>query len=191
MTRKKLTDILFENDKEKLTQAWESTEAAQEWGPLPRGEYIARITGGELATSRQNTPSYKLKFEIIAGDYEGQKIWHDVWLTPAALPMAKRDLGKLGIRSLEQLETPLPEGIRCKVHLVLRQDDNGEKYNRLRSFEVVGIDPPEPEPFAPVDEEPDERPDVSDEEMDPDVREAIDDIAEVSFPGDCNEGEGK
>jgi len=187
MTRKKLTDIL-NNQKETLTQAWEATEAASDWTSIPRGTYIARIIKGELSTSRHNTPCYKLIFKVIEGKYEGRRFWHDLWLTPAALPMAKRDLGKLGIRSLEQLDNPLPEGIRCNVQLALRRDDDGTEYNRVRSFEVTGVDPPEPEPFAPVDEEPDERPDVSDEEIDPDV---IDDNAEVSFPGDCNEGEGK
>ena len=57
--------------------------------------------------------------------------------------MAKRDLAKLGVTALEQLERPLPPGIRCKVKLALRRDDDGTEYNRVKTFEVVGIDPPE------------------------------------------------
>ena len=63
--------------------------------------------------------------------------------------MAKRDLAKLGVSALEQLERPLPPGIRCKVKLALRRDDDGAEYNRVRTFEVVGIDAPTADPFAP------------------------------------------
>ena len=65
--------------------------------------------------------------------------------------MAKRDLGKLGVTSLDMLERPLPPGIRCTVKLALRRDDDGNEHNRVRSFEVVGIDEPERDAFAPQD----------------------------------------
>ncbi len=68
--------------------------------------------------------------------------------------MAKRDLGKLGVTALEQLERPLPPGIRCQVKLALRRDDDGNEYNRVKTFEVVGIDEPESDAFAPADGHP-------------------------------------
>jgi hypothetical protein len=77
--------------------------------------------------------------------------WDDLWLTPAALPLAKRDLGKLGVTSLEQLERPLPPGIRARVRVTLRKDDTGAEYNRVKSFDVVGIDAPAADAFAPGD----------------------------------------
>ncbi len=149
----KLTDILSDADRNNLASAWSTTEAAEDFAPLPPGEYVARVAAGELENSRTNaTPGYKLTFRVLEGEYEGRQFWHDVWLTPAALPMAKRDLGKLGITSLDQLEQPLPFGIRCKVKLVLRRDDDGNEYNRVRLFDVVGIDKPEPDAFAPSDD---------------------------------------
>ncbi len=65
------------------------------------------------------------------------------------MAQSKRDLGKLGITSPDMMERPLPRGIRCKVRAVLRKDDDGIERNRVRSFEVVGIDKPEVDPFAP------------------------------------------
>ena len=56
--------------------------------------------------------------------------------------------------ALEQLERPLPPGIRCKVKLALRKDDDGTEYNRVKTFEVVGIDPPEQDAFAPIEHPP-------------------------------------
>jgi hypothetical protein len=118
--------------------------------PLPAGEYIAHVVAGELFTSREkNTPGYKIGFRVIEGEHAGRMIWDDLWLTPAALPMAKRDLGKLGVTSLEQLERPLPPGIRARVKAALRKDDTGAEFNRVRSFDVLGIDAPAADPFAP------------------------------------------
>ena len=151
MTRRSLSDILAAGDRDRLDDAWDRTEAAEDFVPLPSGEYVARIIAGELFTSRtKGTAGYKLSFRVLEGDHEGRQFWHDVWLTPAALPMAKRDLAKLGVTALEQLERPLPQGIRCRVKLVLRRDDDGTEFNRVRRLEIVGIDEPEQDAFAPT-----------------------------------------
>ncbi len=150
----KLSDILavggFGGDD--FRQAWKTTDAADEFAPLPPGEYVCHADSGELETSRNATPGYKLTFRIVDGEFEGRKVWHDLWLTPAALPMAKRDLAKLGIDDPTKLEQPLPPGIRCKVKIALRRDDDGNERNRVVRFDVVGIDKPTVDPFAPTTE---------------------------------------
>ena len=146
----RLTDILTSGGGDDLRDLWNKTEAAAEIGPLPAGEYVARIVAGELETSRTNaTPGYKLTFEVREGAFAGRRFWHDCWLTPAALPATKRDLAKIGVSSLEQLEQPLPRWIRCRCKLALRRDDDGTERNRLKSFEVVGLDKPDSDPFSP------------------------------------------
>jgi hypothetical protein len=148
--RKLLSDILRSGDRESLSHAWEETEAAEDFAPLPAGEYLARIIAGELTTSKtKGTAAYKLTFRVLEGEYQGRQFWHDVWLTPTAMPLAKRDLAKIGVAALEQLERPLPPGIRCKVKLALRRDDGGAEYNRVKTFAVIGIDEPERDAFAP------------------------------------------
>lgn len=150
--RRKLSDIL-NGIEDSLRSAWANTAAASGFAPLPAGTYTARIVSGELVTAKSGTPGYKLTFKVLEGEHAGRQFWHDVWLTAAALPMAKRDLGKLGVTSLEQLEKPLPAGIRCKVKLALRRGDDGAEYNRVRSFDVVGVDKPEDDDFAPTGED--------------------------------------
>ena len=151
--RKSLSDILHNGDRQNIAQVWDSTEAAEDFGsPLPAGEYVCHVVSCDLFNSHtKGTPGVKLSFRVIEGDHASRIFWHDIWLTPAALPMAKRDLAKLGVIRLEQLEKPLPPGIRCKVKLAHRCDDNGAEFNRVRSFEVIGIDPPEEDAFAPID----------------------------------------
>lgn len=147
--RRKLTDILRGGDADSLRDQWDRAEAATDFEPLPGGTYTARILSGELFTARSGTPGYKLAFAVLEGEHAGRRFWHDVWLTATALPMAKRDLGKLGVASLNQLEKPLPPGIRVKAKVVLRRDDDGGEHNRVRTFEVVGVDTVDDPDFAP------------------------------------------
>jgi len=155
----KLSDSLRAGDSDQLHRAWKETEAAGDYAPLPPGDYIAHIIRGELTKSRtKETPGYKLTFRVLDGEHAGRQFWHDVWLTPAAMPMTKRDLGKIGVTDLQQLEKPLPPGVRCKVQLAKRADDNGVEHNRVRSFEVIGHDPPEQDPLAPVGDDQDDPP---------------------------------
>lgn len=150
-TRKKLSGILHANACDKLAKAWANVKAAEDLVPLSKGEYIARIIDGALITARTGTLSYKLTFCVTKGEYAGRRFWHDIYLTEAALPMAKRDLGKPGVTRLDQLDHPLPPGIQCKVQLTLRRDDNGTEYNQVIHFAVVDIEMPQPDPFAPTD----------------------------------------
>jgi len=150
-----LSDILRggESGREGLFDDWNAADAAEDFQPLPSGKYIASIESGVLSeSSRKGTPSYKLTFRITEGEYKDRLVWHDIWLTEKARPIAKRDLGKLGVTGLEQLEKPMPQGIKCEVTLALRKGDGGVEYNQVRRFDVIDMDEPEPNPFTPVGE---------------------------------------
>jgi hypothetical protein len=140
--RKKLSDILHQgSDRESLSRLWETTTAAEERGPLPPGEYTFRLVASELFTSKRGTPGVKWTLEVAEGEHEGRRAWADFWLTPAALPMTKRDLAKIGVTDLDQLERPLPAVLLIRGKLALRRDDDGNESNRLTRFECVGIAP--------------------------------------------------
>jgi len=147
----KLSDILtaggFGGDD--FSTVWQNTDAAGEFSPLPPGEYECHADRGELRAASTGTPGYCLTFKVCDGEHIGRLVWLDLFLTPAALPMAKRDLAKIGIDSPDKLELPLPPGIRCKVKVALRKDDDGTERNRVVRFEVIGIDEPTVDPFAP------------------------------------------
>lgn len=154
--RKRLSDIL-DGTADALRAQWAHTEAAGEFAPLPSGEYVAHIHADEVRKTRNGKPEYTLVFKVIDGAHLGRQLWHPIYLTPAALPMAKRDLRKLGITELEQIETGvLPsDRIRCRLRVALRTDDNGKQFNRIQRFDVIGIDEPPPDdPFAPIGAKP-------------------------------------
>ena len=154
----RLSDILRNGAGDAIASAWDATAAAAERSPLPAGNYACRIVSGELFNATSGTPGYKLAFRVLDGEHAGRQLWLDLWLTPAALPLTKRDLSKIGVASLEQLERPIPPGIRARVAVSLRTSDDGTRFNRVKSFDVVGIDPPERDPFAPADPNPDSEP---------------------------------
>ena len=138
------------NGTDELEKLWNSTEAAADNVPIPAGEYTCRLVSGVRDKSPANgNERYTMTFEVLEGEHAGRRFWHPCWLTPAALPMTKRDVAKIGITSLEQLSQPVPKWIRCHCVVVLRRDDNGNERNRLKSFTVLGIDRPEADPFAP------------------------------------------
>jgi len=138
-TRKSLADVLGGSTRDDLARQFDEAEAAGELVTLPRGTYRCRLTDGVLDTSKGGTPGYTLTFAVDDGEHKGRRVWHTAWLTPAALPMAKRDLAKLGIVSLDMLERPLPQGIVCDVKVVVRADDDGVERNRVASFGVVEL----------------------------------------------------
>ena len=152
--RKKLADVLGgSGGGAGFGDLWNNTAAADDnSGPIPPGEYRCRVVAGELAESRSGTPSYKLTFQVAEGEHAGRRVWHDLWLTPAAMPTTKRDLAKLGIVEPAQLDRPLPSGFVAKVKVILHRGDNGNEFNRVKHFEVVAVEKPEPDPFAPKDD---------------------------------------
>ncbi|MFO0809700.1 MAG: hypothetical protein U0746_13835 [Gemmataceae bacterium] len=84
---------------------------------------------------------------VVLRHHAGRKVWHDVWLTEAAVKLAKRDLAKLGITDPAQLEQPLPEGIKVRLRVGMRRSDDGREFNDVSRFDVIAVESPE-EPFA-------------------------------------------
>ena len=137
----KLSDILPGNGNGDIRDLWNKTEAAAGLEPLPAGTYAATIVKGELFNSKEkNTPGYRLEFVVDDGEFRNRRFWAEAWFTPAALRQTKRDLGKLGVTDLAQLERPLPARFKCRVKLVLHKTDTGETYNRVRRFDVTAIE---------------------------------------------------
>ncbi|WP_146456405.1 DUF669 domain-containing protein [Rubripirellula tenax] len=145
---KKLSEILREkNQATDVAKVWAATRHND--GRLPSGEYVAEIVQGEAFESSNATPGFRLTFEVVEGKHKGDRFWHSLWITDKAMPMTKRQLEKLNIAELKQLDDPLPVVFRCNVSLVLKVSDGGYESNEVKWFNVIGRTEPEPDPFAP------------------------------------------
>lgn len=139
--RKKLTDICpLNSDLQNLRSAWANNTPEDDETPLPEGVYTFRIREGKLATSKKGTPSYKVTLEVTEGDHEGHFVWHDFWLTEKAMKRSRRDLAKIGINQVEDLEKPLPMGILIQGKVTTERLDDGTEHNRLGRFKFLEIE---------------------------------------------------
>ena len=146
----KLSDIL--SDSSDFFNNWNDVKAADSFGPLPPGTYVCHIVKGEPGESRRKqTPCYTLTFRVIEGEFVGRFLWHEIWLTDAAKAIAKREFDKLGFNDPKrQMRQPIPpDRIRCRVKAVIHKDDGGNEHNTVKDFDVIGIDTPKADPFAP------------------------------------------
>jgi hypothetical protein len=148
--RKRLADILNEQDQDDLARMFQEADVAPDAKPIPPGRYRCRLTDGELVQSKSNTKGYRLTFTVDEGEHKGRRIWLTLWFTSAAMRFAKRDLAKLGVRDLHALDAPLPHGFLCDVQVALRADDAGSERNEVSWFEVVELldDPTADRDFA-------------------------------------------
>jgi hypothetical protein len=155
--RKKLSDILLNSERAALEQAL--GDALSRGGTertVPRGDYRCRIVRGELNITRAGKLEYVLTLEIGEGEFADRRLWHHLYLSSdGAIRQSLPDLKELGIDCsspaaiLAQLDRPLPQGITVQARVVVHRDDDGMERNKVREIRLVGIEPPEPEPFAP------------------------------------------
>jgi hypothetical protein len=130
---------------------FDAAEAADEFEPLPRGVYTALAVGGKLTVSSHGTPYYKVAYRITQGDHAGRRVWGRYYLTADAMAYSKRDLMKFGLDTLLKLKSPFPsERFVCRLQVVLRRDDDGLERNDIRDVQVVGLQEPPADPFAPA-----------------------------------------
>jgi hypothetical protein len=117
---------------------WATTTSAGSHRVLPAGQYTGLVVDGRLAeTKAKRTPSYRLTIEVTQPkEFEGCRVYHDLWLSDKALPFAKRDLEKLGITAIEQLERPPATGLVIDFKLVLNTSDDGSEFNKVEKFDV-------------------------------------------------------
>jgi hypothetical protein len=155
--RKKLSDNLLNSERAALEEAL--GDALSKGGTertVPGGDYKCRVVKCELNRTQAGKLECVLTLEIIQGDFADRPLWHHLYLSsPGAIRQSLPDLKELGIDCssptaiLAQLDRALPQGIIVQAKVVLHRDDDGIERNKVKAIRLVGIEPAEPEPFAP------------------------------------------
>ncbi len=154
-TRKPLTGIVAGagagRSDDDILDLFDRATAADEFGPVPRGNYVALAVSGGRTTAKTGTAGYTVEFKLLEGEYVGRRVWKTWYITPAAVEYTKRDLAKLGIAGKEQMRAPFPANkMVVRLTLVVRKEsDDAPEKNEVTDLKFLRVHEPEPEPFAP------------------------------------------
>lgn len=155
-TRKPLAGILAGSvrSNEDILDQFDTTSAADDYGPLPKGSYVAVAVSGAMSTAKTGTPGYTVEFRVIEGELTGRRLWRTWYFTQAAMPYTKRDLAKLGLDSKDKLTAPFPANrLVVKLTVTVRTLDDGTAGNEVKQLDLLRVQEPEADPFAPREAE--------------------------------------
>lgn len=132
---------------------FDAATAADEFGPLPRGSYVCLAVRGQVTAAQTGTAGYGVEFKVIEGEHANRRLWRTWYFTPAAMTYTKRDLAKFGLDSKAKLLQPFPaDRLVFKVTVTTRTGDDGTERNELTRLELLRVQEPEADPFAPAAE---------------------------------------
>ncbi|MDI6794806.1 MAG: DUF669 domain-containing protein [bacterium] len=69
----------------------------QDFSPIPDGQYLSRLSEIEETTTQYGDELWKLRFEVIEGEYAGRYIFDNMVFSKAALKRVKLICSRLGI----------------------------------------------------------------------------------------------
>jgi hypothetical protein len=122
--------------------AFDSTEPAPEYVPIPPGVYVGRVLRGEFCTTKSGNDGYRMRFEITEGPHAGRTVIRTWVFTTRSLPYAKRDLAVFGLTNSAKLLTPFPEAGReylVRLVVALQRGDDGAEWNDIKRIELVRV----------------------------------------------------
>lgn len=87
-----------------------------------------------------------LYWDIHYDTYIKRRVWRTLWLSQAALPYTKRELRRLGVRTLADLDNdpPVPLGAICRLVIAEVEDPGGCREHRIVRWQVLSDENNEP-----------------------------------------------
>jgi len=137
------TDAFDRQHNAEELSAFDATQPAPSYDPLPPGVYSARVLKGEVIQTKTGADGYRLTFVISDGPHAGRTVAKTFAFTPKSLPYSKRDLAAFGLTTSKQLLSPFPEsGKEYIVRLVvaLQRSNDGTEFNDIKRIEVLRVD---------------------------------------------------
>ncbi|MBM3984009.1 MAG: hypothetical protein FJ304_27815 [Planctomycetes bacterium] len=120
--------------------AFDTTEAAAGYAPLPPGVYSARVLRGEYCSTKAGADAYRLRFEVTEGPHAQKTVIRTWTFTPKAITYTKRDLAPFGLTTTAKLLAPFPEAGRdylVRLVVALQRGDDGIDRNDIKRIELL------------------------------------------------------
>ena len=107
----------------------------QDFSPLPDGDYLCRLAEIEESTTQYDDELWKLKFEVIEGEYAGRYIFDNMVFSEAALKRAKLICSRLGLNVSGEIDlTPgMIEGRTCYLTVEIEEYEDNEGRTKKRN----------------------------------------------------------
>lgn len=121
-------------------------------GALPAGWYNVQVDESSLEATNSGTGSYlKVRFNVIDGDFAGQKCWHLFTLQhekQQTVDIARAQLSALchAINVLQFSQTEQLHSHPLKVKVKVENKEGYAPQNRVTAFRDISFDPGEPAP---------------------------------------------
>lgn len=131
---------ILPNSSMSFLEAFDRTEAAPEYRPLPAGIYPVRVVSGSFQQTKKGADAYRVVFEVTEGEHARRRVSRTWVFSEKAVPYAKRDLSTLGLTTGMQLLEPWPPmtcEIHCRLIVALQRGDNGSEFNDVKKIDSV------------------------------------------------------
>lgn len=131
---------------------FDKVDEASSFDPIPEEWYLSQLAEVEETTTKAGDPMWKLKWEIIQGEFEGRFVWDNLVFVEKAYGRVKLLLRRCGVDTTGRIKVvpAMIEGKTVKLFAEINEyvDDQGKtKRNNKVSFDGYDY----PDSTAPAD----------------------------------------
>jgi uncharacterized protein DUF669 len=80
-----------------MKAAWDDIPDADDFSPIPDGEYLMKVAEAEEKQSKNGNPMWKLVLEIVNGQFKGRRVWDNITWSGEGMKRVKLVLSRLGL----------------------------------------------------------------------------------------------
>ena len=108
---------------------------AKSFMPVPAGKYLCKLVDVNETQTQRGDEMWKLKFEIMDGEYDGRFIFDNMVFSKAAESRVKLICSRLGLETEKELEF-YPEDLKgrsCFVIVEIEEYEDNKGRKRMRN----------------------------------------------------------
>jgi len=107
-----------------------------DYTPLPEDSYLSQIVSAqETTTKKSGTENWKVKFEVLTGEFRGRFIFDNFVLTEKALPRLKKLCSAIGMDVSRKVNVKPADLLdkKCLVDVIIETYDDDEGNEKTRN----------------------------------------------------------